>query len=176
MSREIFALKGTICYSTSPTELSITEGGYVVCENGHCAGVFPELPDRYRQIPCTDFGDELIIPGLTDLHIHAPQYTFRASGMDLELLDWLNTITFPQEARYEDTEFARAAYTIFAEDLKKGPNTRACIFGTLHVPATEILMELLNQTGLKTMVGKVNMDRNGSPVLQMLPGPGLKIP
>ena len=166
MSREIFALKGTICYSTSPTELSITEGGYVVCENGHCAGVFPELPDRYRQIPCTDFGDELIIPGLTDLHIHAPQYTFRASGMDLELLDWLNTITFPQEARYEDTEFARAAYTIFAEDLKKGPNTRACIFGTLHVPATEILMELLNQTGLKTMVGKVNMDRNGSPVLQ----------
>ena len=166
MNREIFALKGTICYSTSPTELSITEGGYVVCESGHCAGVFPELPDRYRQIPCTDFGDELIIPGLTDLHIHAPQYTFRASGMDLELLDWLNTITFPQEARYEDTEFARAAYTIFAEDLKKGPNTRACIFGTLHVPATEILMELLNQTGLKTMVGKVNMDRNGSPVLQ----------
>ena len=63
MSREIFALKGTICYSASPTELSITEGGYVVCENGHCAGVFPELPDRYRQIPCTDFGDELIIPG-----------------------------------------------------------------------------------------------------------------
>ena len=166
MNREIFALKGTICYSTSPTELSITEGGYVVCESGHCAGVFPELPDRYRQIPCTDFGDELIIPGLTDLHIHAPQYTFRASGMDLELLDWLNTITFPQEARHEDTEFARAAYTIFAEDLKKGPNTRACIFGTLHVPATEILMELLNQTGLKTMVGKVNMDRNGSPVLQ----------
>ena len=51
-----------------------------------------------------------IIPGLTDLHLHAPQYTFRASGMDLELLDWLNTYTFPQEARYEDTEFAKEAY------------------------------------------------------------------
>ena len=166
MSREIFALKGTICYSTSPTELSITEGGYVVCENGHCAGVFPELPDRYRQIPCTDFGDELIIPGLTDLHIHAPQYTFRASGMDLELLDWLNTYAFPQEARYENLEFARSAYSIFAEDMKKSPNTRACIFGTLHVPATELLMELMDKTGLKTMIGKVNMDRNGSTILQ----------
>lgn len=50
--------------------------------------------------------------------------------------------------------------------MKKSPNTRACIFGTLHVPATEILMELLDKTGMKTMVGKVNMDRNGSPLLQ----------
>ena len=45
--------------------------------------------------------------------------------------------------------------------MKKSPNTRACIFGTLHVPATEILMEQLDKTGIKAMVGKVNMDRNG---------------
>ena len=166
MSKQTFALRGTICYSNSPTELSITENAYLVCENGLCAGVFTELPEKYAGIPCTDFGEELIIPGLTDLHLHAPQYTFRGTGMDLELLDWLNTITFPQEARYEDTDFAREAYSIFAEDMKKSPNTRACIFGTLHVPATEILMELLDKTGMKTMVGKVNMDRNGSPLLQ----------
>jgi len=54
----------------------------------------------------------------------------------------------------------------FTEDMKKSPNTRACIFGTLHVPATEILMEQLDKTGIKAMVGKVNMDRNGSPQLQ----------
>ena len=124
------------------------------------------LPEKYRGIPCTDYKDDLIIPGLTDLHVHAPQYTFRASGMDLELLDWLNTYAFPQEARYENLEFARSAYSIFAEDMKKSPNTRACIFGTLHVPATELLMELMDKTGLKTMIGKVNMDRNGSPILQ----------
>ena len=166
MNKQIFALKGTICYSNSLTELSITENGYLVCEDGRCAGVFDELPEKFAGISCTDFGDELIIPGLTDLHLHAPQYTFRASGMDLELLDWLNTYTFPQEARYEDTEFAKEAYSIFTEDMKKSPNTRACIFGTLHVPATEILMEQLDKTGIKAMVGKVNMDRNGSPQLQ----------
>ena len=66
------------------------------------------------------------------------------------------------EARYEDTEFAKEAYSIFTEDMKKSPNTRACIFGTLYVP-TEILMEQLDKTGIKAMVGKVNMDRNGSP-------------
>ena len=161
MNERTFVLKGTICYSNSLTELSITENGYLVCEDGRCAGVFDELPEKFAGISCTDFGDELIIPGLTDLHLHAPQYTFRASGMDLELLDWLNTYTFPQEARYEDTEFAKEAYSIFTEDMKKSPNTRACIFGTLHVPATEILMEQLDKTGIKAMVGKVNMDRNG---------------
>ena len=166
MLTDTFALKGTICYSISPQELSITPNSYLICSQGKCAGIFPVLPEKYRGIPCTDYKDDLIIPGLTDLHVHAPQYTFRASGMDLELLDWLNTYAFPQEARYENLEFARSAYSIFAEDMKKSPNTRACIFGTLHVPATELLMELMDKTGLKTMVGKVNMDRNGSPILQ----------
>ena len=166
MLTDTFALKGTICYSISPQELSITPNSYLICSQEKCAGIFPVLPEKYRGIPCIDYKDDLIIPGLTDLHVHAPQYTFRASGMDLELLDWLNTYTFPQEARYEDPEFAKEAYSIFAEDMKKSPNTRACIFGTLHVPATEILMEQLDKTGLKTMVGKVNMDRNGSAKLQ----------
>ena len=166
MLTDTFALKGTICYSISPQELSITPNSYLICSQGKCAGIFPVLPEKYRGISCTDYKDDLIIPGLTDLHVHAPQYTFRASGMDLELLDWLNTYAFPQEARYENLEFARSAYSIFAEDMKKSPNTRACIFGTLHVPATELLMELMDKTGLKTMIGKVNMDRNGSTILQ----------
>ena len=166
MLTDTFALKGTICYSISPQELSVTPNSYLICSQGKCVGIFPVLPEKYRGIPCTDYKDDLIIPGLTDLHVHAPQYTFRASGMDLELLDWLNTYAFPQEARYENLEFARSAYSIFAEDMKKSPNTRACIFGTLHVPATELLMELMDKTGLKTMIGKVNMDRNGSPILQ----------
>ena len=166
MLTDTFALKGTICYSISPQELSITPNSYLICSQGKCAGIFPVLPEKYRGIPCTDYKDDLIIPGLTDLHVHAPQYTFRASGLDLELLDWLNTYAFPQEARYENLEFARSAYSIFAEEMKKSPNTRACIFGTLHVPATELLMELMDKTGLKTMIGKVNMDRNGSPILQ----------
>ena len=166
MLTDTFALKGTICYSISPQELSITPNSYLICSQGKCAGIFPVLPEKYRGIPCTDYKDDLILPGLTDLHVHAPQYTFRASGMDLELLDWLNTYAFPQEARYENLEFARSAYSIFAEDMKKSPNTRACIFGTLHVPATELLMELMDKTGLKTMIGKVNMDRNGSTILQ----------
>ena len=58
MNEQTFVLKGTICYSNSLTELSITENGYLVCEDGRCAGVFDELPEKFAGISCTDFGDE----------------------------------------------------------------------------------------------------------------------
>ena len=166
MKNESFALKGTICYSKDQHELVFAENSYVVCENGICAGVFSQLPDKYKDIPTEDMGDRLIIPGFTDLHLHAPQYAYRGTGMDLELLDWLNTITFPQEARYADLSYAKKAYSIFVDDLKHSFTTRACIFATLHRPATELLMDMLEESGLTTMVGKVNMDRNGAPELQ----------
>ena len=166
MKKDLFALKGTICYSKNQKELVFAENSYAVCENGLCAGVFSQLPEEYKDIPVKDMGDRLIIPGFTDLHLHAPQYAYRGTGMDLELLDWLNTITFPQEAKYADLSYAKKAYSIFVDDLKHSFTTRACIFATLHRPATELLMDMLEESGLTTMVGKVNMDRNGAPELQ----------
>ncbi len=166
MKKDLFALKGTICYSKNQKELVFHENSYVVCENSLCAGIFSQLPAEYKDIPVEDMGDRLIIPGFTDLHLHAPQYAYRGTGMDLELLDWLNTITFPQEAKYADLSYAKKAYSIFVDDLKHSFTTRACIFATLHRPATELLMDMLEESGLTTMVGKVNMDRNGAPELQ----------
>nr|WP_297280092.1 amidohydrolase family protein [uncultured Butyricicoccus sp.] len=155
-----FALKGDILFSRTPTELAVFERHYAVCIDGVCAGVFSELPERFAAIPVLDYTGKLIIPGLVDLHAHAPQYAFRALDMDLELLDWLDTQTFPQEARYADLGYAQTAYTIFADALRRSATTRAVLFGTLHVPATRLLMELLEQSGLETYVGKVNMNRN----------------
>lgn len=155
-----FVLKGQICYSTGPESLVTAENSYLVCENGRSAGVFRELPQKYQAFPQKDWGDCLILPGLSDLHLHAPQYSFRSIGMDLELLEWLNTRTFPEEAKYRDLEYAEKAYEIFAESMKYSATTRACIFGTIHREATGLLMDRMEATGLKTLVGKVNMDRN----------------
>lgn len=155
-----FALKGNICYSIDKDELSIHEQSYVVCENGICAGVYPFLPECYRGIACTDHGDRLIIPGLVDLHVHAPQYAFRGLGMDLELLEWLEENAFVEEKKYSDLDYAKRAYGIFTEDLVKSATTRACVFGTVHTETTLLLMELLEQAGMAAFVGRVNMDRN----------------
>lgn len=166
MDKHTFALKGTIFSSKGPDKTEIFPDSFLVCEEGLCAGVFPSLPGQYQGIPVLDAGNALIIPGLTDLHVHAPQYSFRSVGMDMELLEWLGHIAFPEESKFSDQEYARKSYSIFVNDLKKSATTRASIFGTLHVPATEILMELLEETGMKAYVGKVNMDRNGPSTLQ----------
>ena len=153
-------LKGNICCSKSPTELNISENSYLVCEDKRVAGVFTDIPERYLDFPVTDHGDCLIIPGLCDLHVHAPQYSFRGLGMDMELLAWLNAYTFPEESKYVELDYADKAYTLFAEALNNSATTRACIFATLHTPATVSLMEKLERTGIVSFVGKVSMDRN----------------
>ena len=159
MPESKFALKGDIVYARDAKTIETVENGYLICESGYCVGVFQQLPERFSAVPVTDYTGKLIMPGLVDLHLHAPQYAYRALGMDLELLPWLQTYTFPAEARYADVDYARAAYERFARALLTGATTRAAIFATLHRPATELLMELLERTGLKTYVGKVNMDR-----------------
>jgi guanine deaminase len=155
-----FAIKGDICWSKSPKTLETRGDAFLVCIEGKSAGVFSTLPREYAALPLLDYSGKFIIPGLTDLHMHAPQFSFRALGMDLELLEWLETRAFPEEAKFEDTEYARRAYGLLVEHLKRGPNTRIALFATIHTPATILLMELLEKSGLVCFAGKVNMDRN----------------
>lgn len=155
-----YVMKGNICFSKTSKEMEVVENGYVVCQEGKCAGVYAVLPEEYQAFPLYNFEDKMIIPGLVDLHVHAPQYAFRGLAMDLELIDWLNTYTFVEEAKYNDVRYAEQAYDIFVEDLRNSATTRACIFGTIHTEATLLLMEKLEKAGLKSYVGKVNMDRN----------------
>lgn len=154
-----FVLKGNILYSNEMKKTEECPNSYLVCVDGICQGVFQELPSEHQKLPFEDYGDSLIVPGLVDLHIHAPQYAYRGMGMDLELMDWLQQQAFPEEAKYVDMEYAKKAYSIFAEQMKKSATTRAAIFATQHRGATGLLMELLENTGLITYVGKINMDQ-----------------
>ena len=149
-----------MCWSTGPGALETMPDSFLVCMEGKSAGAFPRLPKQYAALPVFDYRGRLIIPGLVDLHTHAPQFAFRGMGMDLELLDWLSIHSFPEEAKYRDLAYARKAYGLFVDHLKRGPNTRVVVFATVHVPATMILMDLLEESGLVSMAGKINMDRN----------------
>ena len=115
MKPTTFAIRGTVCFSTDSQNLTCLENAFIVCQDGRTVGVFPELPAQFEGIPVEDVGDQLIIPGMNDLHLHAPQYAFHGMYMDLELLEWLNQVTFPEEARYADLSYAEKAYSIFAE-------------------------------------------------------------
>lgn len=164
--RNFRALKGHIVYSKASDQLEICENGYLVYKGNQIDGVYKELPEEYEGILVEEYGDRIIVPGFIDLHVHAPQYSFRGLGMDMELLDWLETNTFPEEAKYQDAVYAKKAYQIFTDNLRKSATTRACIFATIHKEATILLMDMLEKAGLVTMVGKVNMDRNSPDYLR----------
>ena len=160
-----FVIKGNICQTMTPEALDLHENAFAVCVDGVSRGVFETLPEEYADLPLYDCGDALIFPGMVDLHVHAPQYAFRGMCMDLELMDWLNRYTFPEEEKYEDLEYAHVAYGMFVDAVRRGATTRSCIFATRHRFATELLMELMEESGLVSYVGKVNMDREASAAL-----------
>lgn len=160
MEDKNFILKGNIVYSKNSKELEIIERGYLVCKDGYVEGAYNKLKDEFKEYPLEDYGDNLIIPGFIDLHTHASQYAYRGTGMDMELIKWLEVNAFPEEAKFKDLDYASKAYNIFTENLRKSVTTRACIFTTVHKDGTLLLMDMLEDSGLCTMVGKVNMDRN----------------
>ncbi len=127
-----YIVKGDFCYSKSADKLTSVKNGYLIIIDGKIVGLFERVPNEYKSLTLKNYEGKLIIPGLCDLHIHAPQYQYRGIWTDLELLDWLNIHTFPEEAKYKDLEYADIAYSIFVSDLLKTPTTRLSVFGTLH--------------------------------------------
>ena len=156
----ITIIKGHFICTEKPSEFSVYPNHYLIAEDGIIEGLYDVLPEKYAGVPVHDYGDRMIMPGCVDLHVHAPQYSYRGLGMDMELLEWLETNTFPEESKMKDINYAKKSYSIFVENLRKSATTRACIFATVHREATLLLMDMLENAGLCTMTGKVNMDRN----------------
>ncbi|MCA0044934.1 amidohydrolase family protein [Celeribacter litoreus] len=102
--------------------------------------------------------DWLLIPGLVDLHVHAPQYAQLGAALDEPLEDWLQKYTFPLEARFEDLSYADEVYSTLIEDMLAIGTTTALHFATIHVPATKRLAEICLAKGQRALVGKVAMD------------------
>lgn len=79
-TKQNFAIKGDICFCKTKDQWTTMKNAYAVCETGISQGVFAQLPEQYAHFPVYDFTGKLIIPGLVDLHMHAPQYAFRRHG------------------------------------------------------------------------------------------------
>ena len=98
-----------------------------------------------------DLGNKLIIPGFIDCHVHAPQYVFSGTGMDLPLLQWLEKHTFPCEASFKDEDFARASYQKSVQRHLKCGTTFASYFATIHNPASKVLVDVIKTVGQRGM-------------------------
>ena len=158
-------IKGNIIESISLKEVRlISNGGILIDENGTIVEVLEKIPEN-TSYEIEDYGDKLIMQSFCDMHLHAPQYPMLGMGMDLPLIDWLNNYAFKVESAFKDVDFARKIYKNLAQELIRNGTTRVCMFSSLHVDATLVLMEELEKAGVTGYVGKVNMDRNSVPEL-----------
>lgn len=153
-------LKGNIVFTKNKDKFEVFEDSHIIIKDGKVLDIQKELSDEYKNIEVEDLGNKIIIPGFNDIHLHAPQYPNLGLGLDKELLPWLETYTFPEEAKNIDPEYAKKEYKLFVKSLWKYGTTRAVVFASLHQKATEILMDYFNEVGMGAYVGKVNMNRN----------------
>ncbi|KAK3997032.1 hypothetical protein QBC44DRAFT_316063 [Cladorrhinum sp. PSN332] len=103
---------------------------------------------------------EFLIPRFVDTHNHAPQWAMRGLGQGLHILDWLDQITFPQEAKFSDPAYASRVYSSCVDGFLRQGITTASYYGSLHGEATKILADLCLAKGQRAFVGKCNMTRN----------------
>ena len=159
-------LKGNIIHAPTLGKLETIENGALMLEDdGTIREVLHRVPAQFGG-EIFDYTGKLIMQSFADMHLHAPQYPNVGMGMDLPLLDWLQTYTFPTEARFADLAYARRVYHRLAHDLIANGTTRVVMFSSMHTDATFVLMEELENAGVTGYVGKVNMDRNGGENLE----------
>ncbi|OCX16704.1 guanine deaminase [Stutzerimonas xanthomarina] len=135
--------------------LLVVEDGKVV-RNGHAADLLSTLPAGTEVI---EYKDALITPGFIDTHIHYPQTGMIASYGE-QLLDWLDTYTFPTERAFADKAHAGEVAQVFLRELLRNGTTTALVFGSVHKESVDAFFEQAHKLDLRMIAGKVLMDRN----------------
>ncbi|KAI2609103.1 guanine deaminase [Hypoxylon fragiforme] len=168
---------GTIIHSRGPSDLLILESSVlVVSDNGKITNVILGIPKERvpsllsslnipssAKIRYLSPRREFLIPGFVDTHNHAPQWAQRGLGQSMHILEWLEQVTFPNEARFADPAYARRIYSDCVESFLRQGVTTASYYGSMHAEATTILADLCWEKGQRALVGKCNMDRNAPP-------------
>lgn len=153
-------IKGNFLHTPTADRFIVHENAYMIIDNGLINGIYEKLPEEFSNVAIIDEQDKMIIPGFTDVHLHAPQFNNVGLGMDMQLLDWLNTYTFPEESSFRDMAYAENVYKNLINTLFDAGTLHFVAFGSIFKDTTIKLAEMVDNAGLKALIGKVNMDSN----------------
>jgi guanine deaminase len=159
-----YAIIGTFFHAPTHHALEVLEDVLILVENGEITAIIgredPLRPaieceiETVVRLPQGSYG----LPGLVDIHVHAPQYPQLGLALDEPLEIWLDKYTFPLEAEYADLGLAAERYSVLVDDFLCNGTTTAVYFATQHREATELLADICISKGQRALVGKVVMD------------------
>jgi len=146
------------------------EDGALLVSGGRIAAcdTWDALKDRAPGARLADHRPHLVMAGFIDTHIHMPQTQVIASW-GAQLLDWLNTYTFPEETRYADPGLAAAMARAFYDELIRHGTTTAAAYCSVHATSAEAYFTEAERRNMAMIGGKVMMDRNAPDGLRDTP-------
>jgi guanine deaminase len=135
------------------------------------AGTYPQIAAEAPGLPVTDHRPHLMMAGFIDPHIHFPQVQVIASW-GAQLLDWLNTCTFPEEVRFADPAHCARMAALFLDQLAAHGTATAVAYASAHRASAEALFSEAARRDMRIIAGKVMMDRNAPEGLRDTPQAG----
>ncbi len=164
---KITAHRGEIIHFLGEDESQYFEDGLLVIDKGHVkmlGNAEDLLTSLDSDVQVITHPHSLITPGFVDTHVHYPQCEIIASYGE-QLLEWLETYTFPAEQQFSDPEYARKIASFFLDQLLANGTTTALVFGTVHPESVDAFFTEAQKRKLRMICGKVMMDRNAPDVL-----------
>ena len=165
-------LRATIFHTPAGT-LACHEDGGLVIRDGRVAacGDFDRVRAEYphaAQAAVTDWRGGFLMPGFVDAHVHFPQLRI-IGALGRSLLDWLEHVALPEEARMGDAAYAQDTARRFVHALAAHGTTTALVFGAHFSSATAALFDAADAAGLRVISGLVVSDRRLRPELHHTP-------
>lgn len=122
------------------------------------SGSFADVRSQAGGVESIDLRGGYILPGFIDTHVHYPQLRI-IGGLGRTLLDWLEHIALPEEARMADESYADETARRFVHALASHGTTTALVFGSHFAGATASLFDAARVLGLRLISGLVLSDR-----------------
>ena len=161
-------IEGPTMTAATPDEVDCQQHQLVcIDDSGYIERVINESDDDFPAVRrdaeqndqlLTLKSNEYLLPGFIDLHVHAPQWPNAGVALDRPLNEWLDTYTFPMEAKYKDVGFAKRVYDDLVGELLANGTTTVLYFGSVDNPANLELAKACVNHNQRGFIGKVAMD------------------
>lgn len=115
---------------------AILVSGQMISETGEAEDLMTRFPDARVE----DHGSLVLMAGFVDCHVHYAQ-TGMIASWGKRLIDWLNSYTFPEEARFSDPAYADAIARTYLDLAISHGTTSFCTYGTVHKESVDAIFQ-----------------------------------
>lgn len=109
-----------------------------------------EVPEDFHPAKVIDGTDLFAVPGFVNAHTHASMTLLRSYADDMKLMDWLQKMIWPAEAKMQPEDIYWGAMLAAVEMIRTGTTAFADMYG----PWMEKVAEVAADSGLRAVLSR----------------------